>query len=352
MPTTPVRPCVLMVALLALFTSPASAQLPFERSVADNPAAVLVLHADLAELLEWFEGRFDNDREVFFAEAAGVPVDARNGRIHSIFRRVDLPAFGEHVFYVEQYSGNDPTAIYRQRIYVFVADAEANAIRLDIHAPLDAAALAGAWREPSKLAGLTPEQARAFPGCEVYWRRRENQFVGETRRGACRVESRQSGRLLVIEDDLVLTPEAIWIRDRAETEDGEYVYGNRAGRAHGGGMGRPSPGGAAGVRGAQHGDSGEGLADWKFQREVWLHDQGGVARLVTDEAPPRNVELHLRLAEWPARDRRASLTLYVHETGNERAVSYAWAEADAERIGINLRWLQASCTHTPEAWGP
>lgn len=329
----------------------ASAQLPHSHAIGDNPSAQAVLEADMALMLEWFEGRFDNDREVFFAEAAGIPEEGRNGRIHSIFARVDLPAFGEHVFYVEQYSGNDPDNIYRQRIYTFTADHDANAIRLDIHAPIDVAALRGAWRDPSLLAGLTPAATISYPGCEVYWRRRENQFVGETVRGACVVESRQSGRTLVIEDDLVLTPDAIWIRDRAETADGEYVYGNRLGLPHRLLKVRPFECWVAVLRGAAHGDSGAGSSDWQFLRDVWLHDQGGSAIVTTDETPPRQIELRLRDVEWPARDRRGSLTLYVHEAGDDRALSYAWGEAGAERLGLNLRWLQASCTHTPGSWG-
>ena len=338
----------LLAAVLSCYIESAQGQLPFDASVHDNPQASAVLEADLDVLLEWFEGRFDNDREVFFGAAAGVPEDARNGRIHSIFRKVDLPSFGEHVFYVEQYSGDDPSAIYRQRIYVFSADHEANAIRLDIYAPHEVQALRGAYRDPSKLNGLTPADALMYPGCEVYWQRRENQFVGETRRGACRVESRQSGRLLLIEDDLVLTPDAIWIRDRAETLDGTYVYGNRAGLPHRLRKVRGFECWVALLRGAEHGDSGEGRNDWQFLRDVWIHDQGGLARITTDESPPRNLELRLREAEWPARDRRASLTLYVHEAGNDRALSYTWGEAGAERLGLNLRWLQASCTHTPD----
>lgn len=340
------------IAAMCLAAPTAHGQLPHGEPVTGNAQAEAVLNADLELLISWFEGRFDNDREVFFAEEAGIPEEGRNGRIHSIFRKVDLPAFGEHVFYVEQYAGGDPQNIYRQRIYRFVADAEANAIRLDIYAPDDAASLRGAWRDPSLLDGLTPADTVSYPGCEVYWRRRENQFVGETVRGACVVQSRQSGRTLVIEDDLVLTPDAIWIRDRAQTSEGEYVYGNRMELPHRLLRARPFECWVAVMRGASHGDSGEGMTDWQFLRDIWLHDQGGRAVVRTDETPPREIELRLRDVEWPARDRRGSLTLYVHEAGSDRALSYAWGEAGAERLGLNLRWLQASCTHTPGSWGP
>lgn len=102
------------------------------------------------------------------------------------------------------------------------------------------------------------------------------------------------------------------------------------------------------LRGAKHGDSGQGLDNWQFQRGLWVHDQGGELPIVTDENPSRAIRLKLRRVEWPSGPNRPSLTLYVHEDPNPRAVSYAWGEADATRLGINVRWLQASCTADPE----
>ena len=310
-----------------------------------------VLEKDLRTLLEWFPGRYDNDLQLLFAENIGTPEEHRHERIHSIFFPVELPAFGEHVFYVQQYLNNDPEQVYRQRIYVFTADNEANAVRLDIFAPNDTEALLNAHLDPEKLDGLTPEMTQSYPGCEVFWRRQENQFIGETVRGACRVESSRSGRTLVIEDDLVLTDSAIWIRDRAETPEGEYVYGNRGGIPHKLNKVRTFECWAGILRGAEHGDSGAGSRDWWFTRGVFIHDQGGKAVLTTDEDPPRSIELRMRHPVWPYGNSRPSTTLYVHEAGNDRALSYAWTEYEAERIGINLRWMQASCTHTPGLWG-
>jgi hypothetical protein len=108
------------------------------------------------------------------------------------------------------------------------------------------------------------------------------------------------------------------------------------------------------LRGAKHGDSGKGAkdTDWFFKRGVWIHDQGGVATIATDETPSRELRLRLRRVAWPSGPNRPSLTLYVLEPGGDRAVSYAWGEFDAQRLGINLRWMQASCTHAPDKMWP
>jgi CpeT/CpcT family (DUF1001) len=309
-----------------------------------------VLEQDFQLYLRWFEGRFDNDRQVFFERDLGVPEDNRHERIHSIFRRVDLPAFGPHVFYVEQYLEGDPARIYRQRLYVMSIDEAENAIRLTIHIPTNPEPLRGAHLDVSKLGGLTPAQTTTYPGCDVLWRRQENQFVGAVPGGSCRVTSSRSGRTLVISDDLVLTEDAIWIHDRAVDDQGEYVYGNRAGVPHQLRRARGFLCWTAVLRGAEHGDSGAGAEgdDWFFQREQWVHDQGGDLLIITDETPARQVMLRLRRVEWPYGTNRPSLTLYVHAAGESRALSYAWGEYDAERLGINLRWLQASCTYAPD----
>jgi hypothetical protein len=161
------------------------------------------------------------------------------------------------------------------------------------------------------------------------------------------VRSQRSGRTLIINDDLVLTPQALWIKDVARDDTGAWVYGNRAGVPHKLRKARGFSCWTAVLRGAQHGDSGQGNSSWQFQRGGWIHDQGGELTLTTDETPARSFYLRLRQVEWPYGTNRPSLTLYVHEAGNPRALSYSWADEGASRVGINLRWLQASCTLDP-----
>lgn len=313
-----------------------------------QPLAQTPLDKDFALFLEWFPGRYDNELQVFFEPDLKVPEDERHERIHSIFRPVTAPAFGEHVFYVEQYSDGDPAKIYRQRIYAFTVDQSAKAIRLRIHSPKKPEPLVGAWREPDRVKRLKASDATTVEGCDVLWRRQSNQFIGSIVDGACRVNSPRLGKEIVIDDDLVLTPDEIWISDRATTPDGAYVFGNKAGVPHKLKKIRPFDCWTAVLKGAKHGDSDEGLDDWEFSRGGWIHDQGGELSIRTEETPPREVRLKLRRVEWPTGPNRPSLTLYVHEGETKRAVSYAWGEEYAERLGLNVRWLQASCTYAPE----
>ena len=84
--------------------------------------------------------------------------------------------------------------------------------------------------------------------------------------------------------------------------------------------------------------------EWTFRRGLEIHDQGGMVWLETEEEAPQQVGIKMRNVRWPYGNNRPSLVLYAYRPDEDRAVSYAWADPSAQRIGINLRWMQASCT--------
>jgi len=122
-----------------------------------------VLDKDFRTMMQWFPGVYDNQEQVYFEAEQDVDEALRHERIHHVFEPVALPAFGDHVFYVQQHLNDDPAQIYRQRIYSFRADHDVGAIRLTIHIPNDAESLVDAHLDPTKLSGLLPEQTRVLP---------------------------------------------------------------------------------------------------------------------------------------------------------------------------------------------
>jgi hypothetical protein len=88
----------------------------------------------------------------------------------------------------------------------------------------------------------------------------------------------------------------------------------------------------------------DGSADWTFAGGLKLHDQGGRAAASDANAP--GVVIRLRNVIWPPPStNKPSLVLYVHKPEEpDKAVSYAWADPGAKLIGINLRWVQGSCS--------
>jgi hypothetical protein len=87
----------------------------------------------------------------------------------------------------------------------------------------------------------------------------------------------------------------------------------------------------------------DGSEDWSLHFNLTLQDQGGRALVEPRGAPP--VLIRLRNVIWPPPStNNPSLVLYIYKPDQlDRAVSYGWADPDARRLGINLRWVQANC---------
>ncbi|MEM7327659.1 MAG: hypothetical protein AAF437_02895 [Pseudomonadota bacterium] len=284
------------------------------------PATPGWLTKDYAEFISVFAGRWDNDRHVFFAEDAGMDTAPIAPRQHiniapAVLSEEIDPEANVAVFRaVRTVEGETPATL----LHTITIDPERQQIRQSISIP-------GGVLPPTKT------------GCDIYWQRQGAQFRGEAQGEGCgdlfpRPEG--DGALSV---SATLSEKEFWITSARDDERVEA----RMRRA------RPFECWTAILRGATHGDSGQGKNDWDFRRGVTLHDQGGEAVLHTDEEEPRKIRLKLRNVDWPYGTNRPSLTLYIMEGESDRAVSYAWNEGDAERIGINLRWIQASCTHAP-----
>ncbi len=294
-----------------------------------------VLDKDFQTMMAWFPGVYDNQEHVYFEAEQEVDEALRHERIHHVFEPVDLPAFGEHVFYVQQHLNDDPAQIYRQRIHAFRPDYKEGAIRLTIHIPNDVASLLDAHIDPTKLSGLSPEQTRVLTGCDVFWRRQANHFVGYMTPNACSYVSSESGKRIIFNDDLLLIEEALRISDRAQDEEGNRVFGHPAGVPHKNRKARRFECWMTAMQRA---------GEWTFRRGLEIYDQGGMVWLETEEEAPQQVGIKMRNVRWPYGNNRPLLVLYAYRPNEDHAVSHAWADPSAQRIGINLRWMQASCT--------
>ncbi len=89
----------------------------------------------------------------------------------------------------------------------------------------------------------------------------------------------------------------------------------------------------------------DGSTDWYGARDLALHDQGGRVAFGGGDTGARPAIIKIRNVVWPSGPNKPSVVLYVYTPDDpEKAVAYSWADPGAARVGINLRWMQASCT--------
>ncbi|OBX17863.1 hypothetical protein A9995_14475 [Erythrobacter sp. QSSC1-22B] len=95
-------------------------------------------------------------------------------------------------------------------------------------------------------------------------------------------------------------------------------------------------------------DKADGNPDWSFTGNLPVFDQGGRIAFPGSGLAP-DVTLRMRNVTWSKGSRnKPSLVIYMHKDDPERAEAYSWASPDATLIGINLRWVQASCSPVEE----
>lgn len=325
----PGRPGARTGKLVAVFCLPPLLMLFPGLLIASAPAAateeapLASLEDHLARFLQWFPGRYDSALQTRTDVFDGVPENERNYRRHSIFRRVDLPAFGDVVFYAEQYRDGDPSRVYRQRLYEISLDPRKDAIRLRVHVPPDVESLRGAYRNPELLGALTPEDTTVWAGCDLWWRWQGDHFRGELEPGACRFTSEAFAQEIVLEEYLLLGPDSIQFADRGLSLEGRYLFG----------MQGESPNHSRRVRPFLC-----ELEQGETRESGWLHDQGGM--WLTGAGP-------LRLQRWndPEYARGLRLTLeYVVGYGSATAVE----AVDAQHIDLVLQDLRVRCEHAPD----
>jgi len=293
---------------------------------------------DMDRFLSWFEGEFDNNEQVWQQASDGIAEGDRHEHIHHIFKPVEAPGLGERIFFVKQYLNGDYEEVYRQRIYSFTRDEAESAIRLAIYTFNDEAPYRYADQDPSVLLDVQPEDFRNSPGCDVFWTFHEDHYVGKMKKDACFYFSKRLGKNIYISDTLKLTEDMIWIGDKAFDEEGNKIFGRD--ERHANRKVRYFKG-WAGVRNDKFMDDGDDSQ--AFIPNLRLHNEGQKVPLVTEDGEDTGYTVELARLTYQ-NTRVAVLKLALIHTATGETFTYTWTNPGAERIGINLRWLQVGLT--------
>lgn len=141
--------------------------------------------------------------------------------------RIDAPAIGDHVFYLQINQGED-RQLYRQRILVARETADGG-IEQRAFTIVEASRFVDAER--SAMAGLTPEDIEAFlgEGCKQSWLAIESGFRGYVDPATCVITSRRTGKPRGIESEEILSEDGSMLAERGFDPDGNQLFGTPSG---------------------------------------------------------------------------------------------------------------------------
>lgn len=195
------------------FALAACASLTPAQAPASSPDAI----AD--SVMAWWQGDYNNSAQIKALRQDGAPIwkqgQSEEGQtfgghlpVQSHYRVVDMPAFGDRVLYLEEFTfESDP---YRQRIYTLNVDAETNEVRVKLWYFPDKTTYAGAWDNLDRISTLTPDDMSPLPdNCDL--------VVSEMDDGRLHMmmpkDQCQFGDS-IFDYQVILSPNDFWFRDR------------------------------------------------------------------------------------------------------------------------------------------
>lgn len=275
----------------------------------EKSGAAQILDRDYARLLSWLPGTYDNMEQFHFAKHLKLPEDQRHRRAHYAIE--PFQTLGEGTFKITRHRDDD-TAKMQVFVVRFVADYAADAIRMVTLASEDGEA----W---ANMEEADASRFQAVKACDLLWRYQNAHYSAHLDSEAC-----PQGQALVA-SRIQLSQRALWLSG-GSTQSLHFEKNDRARHFNCFILPKKKAGG------------------YTFYNNLTIHDQGGWIRIAATDEHER-VAIHLRRIVWPMGVNRPATVLYAYRGDNEeRAESYSWTSYDEPRIGVNFRWIQASCT--------
>ena len=284
------------------------------------------------EIHKLLQGRFDNNIQYILSKNEEEPFS----RLHSYMADVEIQGFNRYTIISHQYSNNQINKPYRQRIYSFVQESESK-VRLDFYKLIHPEKYYNVVNEPELVKNITVDELSFIEGCSVYLEKKEDTWVGKTKKGSCQIEVR--GTKMTVESHITLNEKKLTIFDQSFGEDGELLWGRKDNKAEELHRARQFSCWLTQKNSDENADT-----KWKLERNAFLHDQGAELHLEGFN----NEEYTLKLSQLLYGQKNLPiLKVGLHRKGESKTISYSWADTNAKLLGINLGWLQGSCKIKP-----
>jgi len=307
-------------------------------------------------LTQWLGAAdFDNYDQLEIRALSHRP--ASQQKLHQLFSRVELPAFGKNVLYVQSCVNGDPSNITHQSLYVSHSLPGMDGIQTELWEFTNPERFVDAQKYPQKLAGLTPEspEVRASK-CALYWHwdaatQQFNATLSNT--GAvtdgCSVNHQdlpvQGNHSYLIVDHSVLNATHFEVHPQWFLFDHESVGRRVRGHALPDTLTRSAPirkfNGWVSVKNPNEPEG------YSTMLNVTLFDSGTSFRVV--DSNQTSLPWRVELAQCSYGDHPPPiLKLAFYKDGEStlpgNASFYTWASSGAKEVGINLRDIQGAFT--------
>ena len=126
--------------------------------------------ADLARISRWLPGTYNNAQQVKSDLAKGIKPAHDAVELDVVV--IDSIAVGRSAFYLQESAADDPMRVFSQRVVTFSVTAKG--IIQTVNTLVDPLRWRNGQHEPDMFESMTPRDFKAAVGCEITWKREED----------------------------------------------------------------------------------------------------------------------------------------------------------------------------------
>lgn len=183
------------------------------------PAAAAQTGLSLDQIIDWLEGHYSNEQQV----AAGG-LDAENNLLFPIFKRIDAPAFGTHVIYLQWPIGAPDGRLQRQRIWTFAQHPESGEVRMNFYTLKEPGRWLDAHLDPGKVRDMTPDDTIGYPGTCLLPVTMVEGRIHASIPSTCEIVSQSTRTTMTLQSNITITPGQITYKEGGLRPDGTVVF--------------------------------------------------------------------------------------------------------------------------------
>lgn len=172
---------------------------------------------DLETLLSWLQGSYSNQ-----AQIDSGALEAETDLLFPVFQKVDIPAFGRHVVYLQWPIGAPDGRLQRQRIWVF--ERGPDGLAMDFFTLKEPERWLNAHLNPESVRDMTKEDTIGYPRTCLLPVQRIGDVFTASIPSTCEIVSQGTKISMTLESNIKISENEMTYREGGQRGDGTVVF--------------------------------------------------------------------------------------------------------------------------------